>query len=419
MRFLNTAIGTVLGLLCVSTGIWSARYAPWVERPHSPPDPVVMRMLEMKSGAARRAGIKPEAGEGTQLALDPAVEARPPVASHAPFPKAMVDESIFEFGHMEPNETKRHHFRVENKGQAPLFIAKGPTECKCTISNLTTREVAPGGFADVEVAWTPHESERTFEKAALIWTNDPNLSEIRFRIAGKVGRAVAVSPTAWHAGIVAEDLDGKAVGLVVSEVDAAFKILAVEPSDPNIKVSYKPMTSSTLDRVKMLAGYEFTATVEKGIPIGNFRSRLRITTSLYPKTPIDVDLTAVRPGPIHFLPPVPIVGNARWNSEKAVLNLGRFRHEIGSKTALPAFIFDMKGKFAMLGVKSSDSFVKVSLEPNPANGSTDQQGIRFVFEVPPGSPPVNYFTRKPAHVTVQTNHPTLKNLDFDLEFVSL
>jgi hypothetical protein len=78
----------------------------------------------------------------------------------------------------------------------------------------------------------------------------------------------------------------------------------------------------------------------------------------------------------------------------------------------------MKDKFQLLGVKSSDSFVKVSLEPNPAISNGAQQGVRFVFEVPPGSPPVNYMTRKPVHVTVNTNHPQLKDLDFDLQFVS-
>ena len=37
-----------------------------------------------------------------------------------------------------------------------------------------------------------------------------------------------------------------------------------------------------------------------------------------------------------------------------------------------------------------------------------------MFEVPPGSPPVNYFTQKPVHVTVETNHPVVQDLDFDL-----
>ncbi len=73
-------------------------------------------------------------------------------------------------------------------------------------------------------------------------------------------------------------------------------------------------------------------------------------------------------------------------------------------------------------MKSSDSFVKVSVEPNPEIGKREQehgqQQVRFIFEVPPGSPPVNYLTGKPVHVTVKTNHPILRDIDFDLSFVS-
>ncbi len=412
------AFGMVVSIVCAAAAIWAARFAPWVERSAAAPNPLVNRLRQMKEGAARRAGKTLEAGEGEARNPDPAVDVRPPIAEQGPFPMVATGERAYQFGHMGIGERRTHRFRIENKGQAPLLIAKGPTECKCTISALAAREVAPGGFTDVEIAWSPLESDPTFEKSAVIWTNDPRMSEIRFRVAGKVGRAIAVSPVTWHAGIVAEDRDGKAVGIVVSEVDDGFKILSAATADRNVQVTYQPMTPSALRHVGMLAGYEFTATVGKGIPIGSFRSRLEILTSLEPKTPLLVDLTAVRPGPIRFLSAVPIVGSALWNSEKTLLNLGRFRHEVGCKTALPAFISDMQGKFQMLGVQSSDSFVKVSVEPSLGGDMGEQQCVRFLFEVPPGSPPVNYFTEKPVHVTVHTNHPTLKKLDFDLQFVS-
>jgi hypothetical protein len=419
MRLSAVYIGIVVAIGGTVASSWFARYAPWVERRPSAPHPLLSRVRAMEEGAARRAGTKRQAADDGIQNLDPAVDARPPVADGALSPKAVAAERVYEFGRMAIGEKKTHRFRIENKGSASLVIAKGPTECKCTISNLSTRQIPPGNFADVELAWAPREADPAFEKSAIIWTNDPRLSEIRFRIVGKVGRALAVSPTAWHAGTVAEDHDGKAAGMLVSEVDRDFKILSVEPSDRNVTVSYKPMTSHALSRVGMLGGYEFTTSVGKGIPIGNFRSRLKILTTLDPKTPIDVELTAVRPGPIRFLSAVPLVGSARWNAEKSVLNLGRFRHEVGSKTELPALVYDMSGRFQVIAVKSSDSFLKVSVEPNQSSDAGAQRGIRFVFEVPPGSPPVNYFTGKPAHVTVQTNHPALKQVDFDLEFVCL
>jgi hypothetical protein len=267
---------------------------------------------------------------------------------------------------------------------------------------------------EVEVTWTPREADPRFEKSAIIWTNDPQLPEIQFRVVGSVGRMVTVSPAEWHAGTVAEDHDGKATGIVGSAQHPDFKIASIDQADPNVTVTYKPMSASALKRSGLVGGYEFTATVGKKIAIGQFRSRVRIATSLE-KTPVDVELTAVRQGPIRFL----MAENARWNSGKSLLNLGRFRHEVGVKTALSAYVYDMKEKFQVLGAKSTDNFVKVSVEPSPESGTGEQQGIRFVFEVPPGSPPVNYFTQQPVRVTVQTNHPVLKTIDFDLQFVSL
>ncbi len=378
----------------------------------------------MKAGAARQAGRPLPESDGVADAaaaqsVDPSVDPRPALAAEAPFPKAIAGERVYEFGRMGIGERRIHRFRIENQGAGPLAIAKGPTECKCTISNLPSRVVPPGGSAEVEVAWAPREADPTFEKSAVIWTNDPDLPEIRFRVAGKVARALAVSPTAWHAGIVTEDQEGKAVGSVVSDLEAGFKILSVESPDPSVKVTYKPMSAAALDRLGVLGGYELTVRVGNGIPLGTFRTRLKILTSLEPKAPLEVELTATRPGPIRILS----AGTAHWTAEKGLLNLGRFRHEDGYRTEVPAYIYHMQGPFRVLGVKSSDAFVKVSVEPNPASDiesqSGDRQGVRFVFEVPPGSPPVNYFTQKPVHVTLETNHPVLKTIDFDLQFVSL
>ncbi len=159
-------------------------------------------------------------------------------------------------------------------------------------------------------------------------------------------------------------------------------------------------------------------TVGKGVRLGRFRTQLKIVTSLPERNEVEVEVAALRSGPIRFLPAVAVGGFAYWDSENLLLNLGRFRHETGSKAVLPALVYSMKDKFQVLGVRSSDSFVKVSLESDPAIGNSQQQGVRFVFEVPPGTPPVNYLTRKPIHVTVSTNHPQLKDLDFDLKFVS-
>ncbi len=186
MRPLGVMFGIVVATSVVSTTVWLTRYTPWVQQRPVAEDPIISRLREMKEGADRQAGLKPETADDTAKNSDSAIELRPQIADKPPFPKAVIGDRVFEFGRMGINEEKKHAFRIENKGQAPLVIAKGPTECKCTISNVSNHEVAPGGFAEVEIDWTPREPDPVFEKTAIIWTNDPALSEIHFGVSGKV-----------------------------------------------------------------------------------------------------------------------------------------------------------------------------------------------------------------------------------------
>jgi Protein of unknown function (DUF1573) len=420
MRRVKLAIGGLLAVAGVSTAIWSARSVLGTTRQSARESGAGRHWREMKEGADRFAGRVAE--ETTSRPADPGVELRPAIAEGAALPKAvLVDDRVFDFGRMGVFEQRKHVFRIENKGTGPLVIAKGPTECKCTISQLSDHSVPPGKSAAIEIDWTPREADPTFDKTAIVWTNDPAQPEIHFEVVGKVAPPFNVAPRVWDAGTVTEDEPGKAIGYVSSELDKSLKIVSIEPIDPNVKVAYRPLSQQDLDRWKLQSGYEVTATVGKNMRLGRYRTRLKVRTSLSGKDPVEVEVTALRHGPVRFLTAVPIAGSAYWNAEKLLLNMGRFAHETGTKTALPALVYSMKDTFQLLGVKSSASFVKVSVEPNRSQDKTPSKGpqeVRFIFEVPPGSPAGDFLTGKPIRVSVQTNHPQLRDIDFDLTFVS-
>jgi hypothetical protein len=415
-------LGIVIAIGVISAVVWSARYAPWIERRGPAEGRIERKLREAKETAAEIAGKASEQGsdKSTDQATDAerAVEAAPPVAAKPPFPKVETGRSTYSFGRMLVNDEARHTFRIENKGEGTLVIAKGPTECICTVSKLSNHEIPPGGFAEVELRWRPPAADSEFSKSAIFWTNDPKRPQVRFTVAGRVAPLAVIMPARWNAGTVTDEHEGKAVGTITSEVDDHFQIVKVEPADPNVRVDFKPIAKEELQRARVRGGYEFTATVGKGIHLGHWRSLLRIQTTLERSRELDVELTALRTGPIMFLPAVPIVGIAFWNSDKLLLNLGRFPRASGTKAAVPAVVYAMTGKFEMLGVKSNDSIVKVSVEPDPKIATGERQQVRFVFEVPPGSPSVTRLARNPVHITVDTNHPTLKQIDFNLEFVS-
>jgi hypothetical protein len=58
------------------------------------------------------------------------------------------------------------------------------------------------------------------------------------------------------------------------------------------------------------------------------------------------------------------------------------------------------------------------VEPDPAIATTGRQGVRFVFEVPPGAPAVTHMVRDPLHVTITTNHPTVHQIDIAVALVA-
>jgi Protein of unknown function (DUF1573) len=420
MRPLGVIVAVVVGFGAISGTIWLGRYSPWAAKYERPKmrwergTGEEQKKLQEAAAADKRKG--PVAQPPEEKTIDP----KPPVADKPPFPKAVTGERIHEFGTMGINEEQKHKFQITNKGEGPLVIAKGPTNCKCTISSISKKDLATGETATVEMSWTPREADPAFSKTATIYTNDPELPEIQFKVFGKVAQLYYLRPEKeWYAGLVTDVDDGKTRGTIGSEIDKTFKILKIETNDPHLKVASRRLNPLELRKDKLKSGYELSVTIDKGIPMGAYRKDVIVHTSLEGNKTINVPIAGHRSGPILFLPPVIISGSETrpyWISERQLLNLGRVSPSVGVKVALPAIIFDTKEKFQLLEAKTND-FIKVTAQPDPTIGSAERQGIRFIFEIPPGSPPVVRIRPNAAHVTLKTNHPRLAELKVEVEYI--
>jgi hypothetical protein len=401
MRGLGAVLGVVIGTGALAGTIWCSRYAPWVkqEQPNLP------------LGSPNHYPAPPPPtppGDKTKNSN------RPPLAEKAPFPKAHTGARVHEFGAMAVNEEKKHTFWIKNDGQGPLELEVGPSSCKCTVGKLSKKHVNPGESIDVELSWRGKEVTMNFAQYATIWTNDPDAPDIQFKVYGKVVEMYVVLPEHdWHAGHVTDVQDGETTAQIASMVDR-FKITSVDSTNPHVHVTYVPLDVMTLMTMKGKAGYQMTVKVDREMPIGPFRVPVRIHTTLEGNKTIEVDVTGTRSGPILFLPPR---GQGLWQSEKRRLDMGRVRPEVGSKVMIPAIVYGIKDKFRIEKTVSDADFLKVSLEPNPEIAQGEQQGVLFVFELPPHSPPVTRTSPNSAHITLTTNHPKLKELTFEVEFI--
>jgi hypothetical protein len=416
MRVVGAVLGVALGAGALAGTVWVARYSPWVDQsPHKPTTiagATVKRAEQEKEESSKAGPPKPE-----HTAPKPEEKpgpVRPRAVEKPPFPRVATENRVFEFGAMGVNEEKKHSFTIKNKGEAPLELEVGPCTCKCTLSGLSKKKVPPGESVNVELTWKPIEVASNFAQQCTIWTNDPDSPDVMFKVYGEVSQKYIVAPEkAWHAGHVTDAQDGATTGQIYSSVEK-FGIKSVDSGNPHVQVTFAPLDMIQIMSLKVKAGYEFKVKVDRGIPMGQFRVPVHVHTTLEGNRTIEIDVTGSRSGPVLFLPPQ---GKAIWNAEKAYLNMGRVDHDKGAKVILPAIVYGIKDKFKVLKTTSDAEFLNVSTQPNPEISTGEQQGVNFIFEIPPGSPPVTRVSPNAVHITLETNHPRLKTIEFQLEFV--
>jgi hypothetical protein len=414
MRVVGAVLGVALGLGALAGTIWVARYSPWVDQTPHVSKTIVGRPSPEPAPVTDKAGKADKSAHPASKQEEKSGAVRPHVADKPPFPKVTTAERVFEFGAMGVNEEKKHSFKIRNKGEAPLELEVGPCTCKCTLSGLSKKKVPPGESVDVELTWKPIEVASNFAQQCTIWTNDPDSPDVMFKVYGEVNQKYYVVPEkAWHAGHVTDAQDGVTTAQIYSSVEK-FGIKSVDSGSPHVKINFVPMDVIQLMSLKVKAGYEFKVKVDRGMAMGQFRVPVHVHTTLEGNRTIEIDVTGSRSGPVLFLPPR---GKAIWNAEKSWLNLGRVDHEKGSKVTLPAIVYGIKDKFQVLKATSDAEFLKVSTQPDPEISAGEQQGVDFIFEIPAGSPPVTRVTPNAVHVIVETNHPRLKKMEFQLEFV--
>lgn len=411
MRVFGVAVGVILTVGILWGVVWFNRYSPTARQAE--------REAKKAAEAARQARIAVD--EKNDRAPQPpetdesAHEAEPPpvISKEGPYPKAVIAETRFDFGSMARDEQRKHTFTIKNEGEAPLLLTRGATNCKCTISSLSQSEVAPGKTVDIELSWTPRDLDPNFRKEARIQTNDPDNSEIRLYVNGKVVQEFIVAPTQWNFGNVAGDTPVEVTSTITSALADSFKIQSVESSHPMLSTESTPLAPEKLKLLGAKSGYEFKTKLAAGIPVGPFAHHLKIHSDLLGGKVIDVQVKAFRAGPLRFLPAM----GAQWTADQMTINLGRFIAAQGKTATLPLFVQGLKEEFKLTEVTADPKFLKVTLDSDQSEDAT-KRTYRLIFEVPPGQQTTAKTVATPGRVVLKTNHPDASEIIIDVLFVS-
>ena len=91
-----------------------------------------------------------------------------------PQPKAVTDETEYDFGVMKQGSKGRHVFVIRNEGKAPLEMValKKDMTCQCTVGELGKEGLRPGESTDVTLSWTIKSPNPNYQHHAIVRTND-------------------------------------------------------------------------------------------------------------------------------------------------------------------------------------------------------------------------------------------------------
>jgi hypothetical protein len=344
----------------------------------------------------------------------------PTPSKTGPHPKAVVPETTFDFGVMLMGESQEHEFVVRNEGKAPLKLGTPRTTCQCTVSEAAKKPIPPGGEGTIKLKWTPAVETETFDKGAVINTNDPKMPEIRLSAVGKVEQLLITAPEGtWTIGDVTGRKDVEVAGYIYSRLLDGFDIESIESSNPLLKAEAIPIAKDELNEQEAKSGYKIKATVSSGMPVGKFKETLTIKTSIKDNekaSKLEIPVEGTRQGPVQLIP----TPGVRWNPASLSVDLGQFPASEGASAKLSLFVTDPDNEeeFKFESVHATPPAVEVELKPDESLQVGERQRYELTFRVPPGAPPQAHRAKGAVKVDVKTNHPEAREMKFYVEFLS-
>lgn len=282
-------------------------------------------------------------------------------------PKAVVTETVFDFGTMGQNESGEHDFEIRNEGDGVLKLTQGAVSCKC-VATVLDESVPAGGKGTFRMKWTTLTvPDPTFTQTAVVLTNDPAMAEIRFRVGGMIRPAFILEPMSLAFDDVEHGHASSLQGFEVWSPDEGLKITKWDGAD-HMDVKVEPMAEARLKVLKAKSGYGVSVRLKKSHPTGRLddKSILFHTNHKTRKT-----FAISRHGYV--------VGQLSFEPRRAAF---QYADSSQGKT-LKVYVFfrgKKKVEFAVADVKPS--FLKVAIQP--AEGDASRYVI--TIRVPKGAP---------------------------------
>ena len=212
----------------------------------------------------------------------------PIISATGPYPKASIDETVFDFGTLERKVEGAHTFRIRNEGEAGLevVIRESETSCQCTVAKVTREDlILPGEDVEIDLTWTGDAPVPRFRQTAQVRTNDPEHPVIELAIVGRIDQPFHLSPeTRWYLGDYGEDQTASKSGILFSRTLQEFELPTFVCANPRLTAIWETLDANALEAVEATSGYRLSVFADLTDVIKPFDERveIRLSSSLTP-----------------------------------------------------------------------------------------------------------------------------------------
>src|SRR5512143_2655944 len=101
-------------------------------------------------------------------------------------PHVEVAPTSVDVGTIDDATKAKASFTIKNTGNAELDILDVKPTCGCTVANLSSKKIAPGGQATLDAVYDPHNASGNVHRYINVRTNDPKVQTVTLGITANV-----------------------------------------------------------------------------------------------------------------------------------------------------------------------------------------------------------------------------------------
>lgn len=209
-------------------------------------------------------------------------------------PSIACDEPVYDFGTADNRTVIEHTFILKNVGDTTLEISNTRAACGCTVANVSTKTIPPGGTSELTSRLNLQGRRGQQHKTITISSNDPEKPNFVVTLAGNATASLSVIPERLMFGQLNASQEIILPVEIQNVSETPLEILGIETENDHLHVEQEVIEGGKHFRLKVK--------LKAGLQAGTLNSVVRVKTSSPERPVLEIPVYANIVGELLYAP---------------------------------------------------------------------------------------------------------------------